>query len=437
MIINTGLTVPEGAYIPFKRSEYKLIETYNPDKFNWLDFLGWFYHTSCTIKNREQVNVLSAYIDAANVYGADCKRATALRRLDGSGKLKSDQTGAGELLPKNPGGMANAKLPDNAPDERFFMAGDVRCNEHAVLTSMHTLFVREHNRLCDEIINRYSDYIHPKKHIQDEAIYQAARKVIGAKMQVITFNEFLPALLGENAIPTYCGYDPYLDASVSNEFSTAFYRLGHSMLSEIITLGGGAGTMALREMFFVPALVENSAIETFLGGLRTHVMQNIDRHVIDSVRNFLFNPPGTPALNAFLDLVSLNIQCGRDHGLPSYNECRAAYGLTRRTEKKHQTTENPPPPPPPPPPPNPPLPPPPPPPPPPPTPPPLRKNSFSEISSNPDTVQALTDAYQDSNCIDPWVGALAEDIIPGAAVGELIRTALIEQFIRLRDGDRF
>ena len=304
--IPDGVEVPEcvdpvGAHIPFKRSEHRLVEVYNCHEFDWLDFLGWFDEDNCTSSSREQINVLSAYIDGANVYGANSKRATALRRLDGSGKLKSEQTSLGEFLPKNPGGLNNAKVPDSAPDENYFIAGDVRCNEHGVLTSMHTLFVREHNRLCDEILACFpGQYKKKKKHLQDEAIYQAARKVVGAKMQVITYKEFLPALLGENAIPAYCGYVDTVNASIANEFSTAFYRLGHSMLSETITLGGDAGELALKEMFFDPARVENNGIETFLGGLHTQVMQNIDRHVIDSVRNFLFNPPGSPKIKCFL-----------------------------------------------------------------------------------------------------------------------------------------
>ena len=400
--IPEGVAVPEGvdpvnAHIPFSRSEHKLVKVYNCYEFDWLDFLGWFDEIVCELtSSREQINVLSAYIDGANVYGANCKRATFLRRLDGSGKLKSELTRGGEFLPKNPGGLSNAKVPPNADDHDFYIAGDVRSNEHGVLTSMHTLFVREHNRLCDEILDRFPEqYGSSKKHEQDEAIYQAARKVVGAMMQVITYKAFLPAILGEDAIPPYCGYDRYIDATIANEFSTAFYRLGHSMLSETVPMASSAGEIALREMFFNPARVQSDGIETFLGKLHTHVMQNIDRHIIDSVRNFLFNPPGVgPELNIFLDLVSLNIQRGRDHGLPNYNDCRVAYGLTRYA-------------------------------------------SFSEISSNPDTVQALENAYPDVDAIDPWVGALVEDHVAGAEVGELIKTTLLEQFLRLRDGDRF
>ncbi len=387
---------PQGAHIPFKRSEHKLKEIFKCNEFDWLDFLGWFDDDSCDGSNREQINVLSAYVDGANVYGANCKRATALRRLDGSGKLKTEYSPSGDLLPKNPGGLNNAKVPPHAPDERFYLAGDVRANEHAVLTSMHTLFVREHNRLCDEIVQRFPEHFsYNQKHLLDEAVYQAARKVVGACMQVITYEEFLPALLGDDALPDYCGYNPHINAGIMNEFSTAFYRLGHSMLSETIILGGRhRGEELLRNLFFNPERVENSGIETFLTGLHDHKMQRIDRHIIDSVRNFLFNPPGSPALNMFLDLASLNIQRGRDHGLPGYNTCRTAYGLSR-------------------------------------------KDSFADISSDPETQQALAQVYTNVDEIDPWIGGLVEDHVPGKAVGELIAAALSEQFIRLRDGDRF
>lgn len=399
--IPDDVAVPDGvtrpAVIKFQRSEHEIEEVFRLNEFFWEPEIPGG-------ERREQVNALSSFIDAANVYGANCKRATALRRLDGSGKLRSQSGPQGEMLPFGTDGLINAHGPNPAglPADRFLLAGDVRCNEHVVLASMHTLFMREHNRLCDEIRERFPrEYVvrnkdgNEVKAKSDEKIYQAARKVVGALMQVVTYNEFLPAILGEGAIPEYDGYDDQLDPGIANEFSTAFYRLGHSMLSDSITLGVSGGSLTLREMFFSPEKVLGDGIEEYLGALHTSAMQNIDTHVVDSVRNFLFNPPGFgPNLDRFLDLVSLNIQRGRDHGLPNYNACRTAYGLATRS-------------------------------------------SFGVISSDQAVVEGLEAAYGSVGEIDPWVGALAEDTVDGAAVGELTRAALVEQFVRLRDGDRF
>ena len=85
------------------------------------------------------------------------------------------------------------------PDENLFLAGDVRANENVALTSMHAVFVREHNRLVDII-----DAQQPE--LSDEQQYQLARKIVGAEMQIITYEEFLPALLGEQQAPIASDY---------------------------------------------------------------------------------------------------------------------------------------------------------------------------------------------------------------------------------------
>lgn len=45
--------------------------------------------------------------------------------------------------------------------------------------------------------------------------------------------------------------------------------------------------------------------------------------------------------------------------------------------------------------------------------------------------------YKDINTIDLWVGGLAEDHLEDSEIGETFHAILIEQFTRLRDGDRF
>ena len=362
--------LPQGGEIPFTRSEA-------------------VHGTGVSGVPREQANNLSAYIDGANVYGASETRASALRMNDGSGRLKvTVNVDHGDLLPFNTEGLPNAAPAGTNPAD-FFLAGDIRANEHAVLCSMHTLFMREHNRLCTQIV---AD--DPSMSTKDEAIFQKARKIVGGIMEVITYNEFLPAILGANAIPAYGGYNAKLNAGINTEFSTACYRVGHTMLTNVLDMGeSGSATMKLQDSFFKPSLLVNDGIEAFLGGLYRGRMQRIDVEIIDGVRVHLFDALDRKT-KTMLDLAALNIQRGRDHGLPDYNKCREAYGLAR-------------------------------------------KKDFNDITSENKIANKLRQAYNKIENVDPWVGSLAEDHVPGGSVGELIRAVLVDQFVRLRDGDRF
>ncbi len=329
---------------------------------------------------RQQMNQITSFIDASNVYGSDATRAAALRTFSG-GKLATSPHATGDLLPFNTAGLPNA----GGPDPSLFMAGDVRSNEQVGLTSMHTLFVREHNRLADEIAAANPGML-------DEDIYQQARKIVGAEMQVITYNEFLPALLGSGAVSAYAGYDTGVDAGVSNIFSTASYRLGHSMLSPTLQRPGNpAGPLALQDAFFNPSkITDEGGIDSLLAGLASQQMQEVDAQIVDAVRNFLFGPPGAGGF----DLASLNIQRGRDHGLPSYNDARVGMGLAPALD-------------------------------------------FSDVTSDPLLQAALASVYADVDDIDAWLGGLAEDHLPDSSVGELVTAVLADQFERVRDGDRF
>jgi len=333
---------------------------------------------------REQLNEITGWIDASNVYGSDPERAAALRANDGTGRLA---TGPGGLLPDDDGTLPNAT---GGTGETLFVAGDVRANEQLGLIALHTLFVREHNRLADEIRR-----LDPT--LDGDAIYERARRRVGALMQIITYEEFLPALLGRNAIAPYAGYDPEVDARIANEFSTAAFRFGHSALPpRLLRLDSRLrempeGHVPLRDAFFHPDRIRfEGGIDPILRGLAHQRHQRIDVFVIDDVRNFLFGPPGAGGF----DLVSLNIQRGRDHGLARYDDVRVAYGLPRVSR-------------------------------------------FDEISPDPAIRARLASVYREVDEIDLWVGGLAEDPVPGAHVGPLVRAILIEQFTALRDGDRF
>ena len=338
---------------------------------------------------REQENEITSWIDGSMVYGSDTERAAAMREGPDSPYLK---TSNGKLLPYNEDHLANANGFVADPGN-LFLAGDVRANEQLGLTAMHTLFVREHNRLAKQLTK--SD---PKASADE--IFETARRLVIAEIQIITYEAFLPALLGKKAIGKYKGYDSSVQPDVHNEFSVAAYRLGHSMLSdEILRLDAkgreiAAGHVPLRDSFFAghEVLKSKKDLDPILRGLAGQRHQRIDPQIVEGLRNFLFGAPGAGGF----DLASLNIQRGRDHGVGSYNDTRRALDLQPAAD-------------------------------------------FDDITSDPALQDALRQTYGSVEDIDLWVGGLAEDplVKKGSQVGELFREILILQFEALRDGDRF
>jgi hypothetical protein len=329
---------------------------------------------------RQQMNVITAFLDGSQVYGSDDARALELRTLDGTGKLKTSE---GDLLPYNVDGFPNQ--PDTSAT--YFLAGDVRANEQVALTTLHTLFMREHNFWATRIKRQYPQ-------LNDDGIYYRARAIVGAEIQAITYRDFIPLLLGPDALPPYTGYNPDVNPGIENSFSTAAYRVGHTMLSPVLkrldSNNQSIGDLDLSQAFFNPTEISGPGIDVYLRGMARQIPQEIDAYLVDGVRNFLFGPPGAGGF----DLASLNIQRGRDHGLPRYNQVRIDFGLAP-------------------------------------------KASFADVTSDPDVQAKLATAYATVDDIDVWVGALAEDHYNGGLCGELVYTILRDQFTRLRDGDRF
>ncbi|MCI0460654.1 MAG: peroxidase [Gemmataceae bacterium] len=335
---------------------------------------------------RQQITVVSAWLDGSQVYGSDATRAAALRTFTG-GRLKTSPGSEGDLLPLNTLGLSN-ELPPGVDPTRFFVAGDIRANENIELTALHTLFLREHNRVAGRIAAANPS-------LSDEAIYQRARQWVGAELQIITYREFLPALLGPNALPRYTGYQPWVNPGIANEFAHAGFRVGHSFLGDDVEFLDNDGyeiraEVPLSEAFRNPELVRETGIAPILKYLSADKAREGDPILVNSVRNFLFGPPGAGGF----DLGALDIQRARDHGLADYNSARTAYGLPR-------------------------------------------VSSFAQITSDRYLQAALRDLYGSVNNIDIFAGGLAEDRARGASVGPLFQRIIADQFTRLRAGDRF
>ncbi|BAY84583.1 putative heme peroxidase [Calothrix parasitica NIES-267] len=337
---------------------------------------------------RQLPNEITAFIDGSNIYGSDEERTKFLRSNQG-GKLKVSE---GNLLPFNDGTVENDNPTRQDPTE-LFVAGDVRANENTVLTSIHTIFVREHNRIADELTQAHPEW-------SDEQLFQRARQINIAQYQSIIFNEYLPTLLGDDALSDYTGYNPNINPGIDRTFSNAAFRLGHTQLSsEIARLDNNGevipeGNLTLSEVFFPRGeVLQETGIDSILRGISSTQSQKVDNEIIDDVRNLLFGA-GRPGTVSARDLAAINIQRGRHNGVADYNTVRESFGLNRVT-------------------------------------------SFAEITSDVEKQATLEELYGTVDDIDFFVGMLAEDLLPGASVGESVAAVLSQQFENLRDGDRF
>jgi Animal haem peroxidase len=433
---------------------------------------------------REQLNTVSSYIDAWAVYGGTSQRLEWLREGPVDNNLRNNSAYlllTDGYLPKatERGNASSAPVMDlvgrllGNPDKRV-IAGDIRANENIGLTAVHTLFVREHNRIVSAL----------PKHLPEEMRFQIARRVVGAEQQYITYNEFLPAL--GVTLSSYRGYNPKVNPSLSNEFATVGYR-AHSMIHgefemetkasrytpdvlsdleqsgvEVERLGDAVAlAVPLNVAFANPELVPQLGLGPLLAGLAGESQYNNDEQIDNQLRSVLFQLPKPgidpkdcldgPLLetcfSGVLDIGAIDIARGRDHGMPFYNNLREAYGLPRITSFAQLTGED--------------------------------SETFpndptidnanplndpdilvfdklfdaSGTSLTPGSVEADTRAvvgirrttlaarlkaiYGDIDHVDAFAGMMAEPHKEGSDFGELQGAIWKKQFEALRDGDRF
>ncbi|XP_077378072.1 eosinophil peroxidase-like isoform X2 [Festucalex cinctus] len=359
---------------------------------------------------RQQLNALTSFIDASQVYGSDDEKALDLRDLTndlGLLRVNEKYTDKGrELLPFTKM-MANvcatrARITNdkNAEEVPCFLAGDERSNENIILTSLHTVFLREHNRLARALAKLNPQW-------NGERLYQETRKIVGAYMQVITFRDYIGNIVGPDVVAkklsTYTGYDKYIDPSIANIFATAAYRFGHSMIQPFVFRLDAAyedhplyPSPLLHTALNAPwRIVYEGGIDPIMRGIlgRQAKLNVQDAIMTDQLRDLLFKF----SFAMSLDLGSLNMQRGRDHGLPGYNQWRKFCGLSQ----------------------------------------PQNLQELAQVLKNEELAQKLLDLYGTPENIGPWLGGIAEPLVKGGRVGELFACLIGTQFSNLRLGDRF
>jgi hypothetical protein len=362
---------------------------------------------------RQQTNAVTSFLDLSQVYGSKAAVADALR-IHSGGLLK---TSPGNMLPYDiatyftPAQLAVINMANDSgavATGNLFVTGDARGNENVELTALQTLFVRNHNTIASKLQKEHPGW-------SDEQLYQEARKINIAEYQSIIYNQYLPDLLGPDALPRYSGYQSNVDPAIATEFSTVAFRFGHSLLSSGIERQGNNGldvlpsdpagaSISLATDFFDPNILNPSGvvdpltghistdISPILKGDADGVAQADDLMAIGDVRNLLFANGGLQDNGQ--DLIARDIERARDDGIGTYNQVRAAYGLPPVT-------------------------------------------SFAQITSNVTVQKELQKAYGTVDQIDPFEGGLAEDHLAGSDLGTLITKIIADQFNRLRVGDRF
>ncbi|XP_072228311.1 eosinophil peroxidase [Leuresthes tenuis] len=358
---------------------------------------------------REQINALTAFLDLGQVYGSEEKLALNLRNLSSDAgllRVNTEFTDNGrEFLPFHPMQVEMCATrrritnDTNAREIPCFIAGDVRVDENMALTSIHTLFMREHNRLARQLKR-----LNP--HWDSETLYQEARKIMGAYSQIFAFRDYLPHIVGNEAmrrqLGRYPGYNPNVDPSIANVFATAAYRFAHLAIQPALSRLGANyqehpqfPSVPLFKAFFTPwRLVFEGGIDPLLRGLmgRPAKLATQDHMMVNALRERLFQF----VQHLALDLGSLNMQRGRDHGLPGYNAWRKFCGLSQ----------------------------------------PRNQAELGRVLNNNDLARRLLAHYGTPNNIDVWLGGVAEPFVQGGRVGPLFACLIATQFQRIRQGDR-
>jgi len=269
---------------------------------------------------------------------------------------------------------------------------------------LQVLFLREHNRVARFLKDKHHDW-------DDDKLFSHARKYVIAEIQHITFSEFLYWLLARPFPEPDLDYDENIDPRIHVFFSTVAFRYGHSEISDLIKrsiYGQKKDAAWLKDHYFDPYyLLGEGGVSSIWEGMATQLQQSPDEYIASSVRNHLFE--GHNPYN--YDLLALDIQRSRDHGIPSCNNARIAYGLHavedwdyfNFLDKTNGAIKE------------------------------EVEHAVSEVYKNPWEADAFI-----CGLAEKWVDSkYAEKHHDYSNLGKLFEAAIISQFQRLRIGDRF
>lgn len=353
----------------------------------------------CTLGPAEQMNAVTSFLDGSTIYGSDKKTSMKLRSKK-NGKLRqvNKKDSCRGFLPSVDDKSTACDLRNSS--EPCYFSGDLRVNQTPTLAMLHTLFLREHNRIAD-ILSELNPLW------SDEKLYQETRKIVIAEIQHITYQEWLPANLGENYVRYYRispsslysrDYNEDVNPGIINSFGAAAFRFMHSVVPDTIMACPSGYNAAylhrLSDHYFNPSILETSseAFDDVVRGSVCHYSAEADPFVSGELTNLMFK-----SYNRWgLDLIATDIQRGRDHGLASFNDYREICGLRKAR---------------------------------------CFQDLAGEITQ--DRINALARLYECVDDIDLFVGGSLERDVQGSIFGHTFHCIVAEQFYRTRIGDRF
>ncbi|OWF40024.1 lactoperoxidase-like [Mizuhopecten yessoensis] len=348
---------------------------------------------ACSPNHREQFNAITAFVDGSNVYGSSVAQMNELRAFRNGLLATSTVTSS---LP--PAGDPHSCLINSNPDF-CIKAGDVRANVIPHLGANHVLLFREHNRIATILSAMNNGW-------NDERVFQETRKIISGILQQISYYEWLPSILSPFHLSKFdllsSNQDPYrsrTNPSIRNGFAVAAMRFGHSLIpaNECYLLRDYVTwevEKPIQQTFFSPSLVIQNAGQDVPKLARWVIANNsmkADRIFEPGVRNLLF----LDSNGSSFDLGSLNIQRGRDHGVPPYVEYRKLFGL-KKPKSFNKLTDH---------------------------------NSYAK--------GLLKDVYDSVKDIDLFAGGMSERKVPNGHLGPVFTELIGRQFRDIKLGDRF
>ncbi|KAM4746802.1 dual oxidase 1-like [Rhinophrynus dorsalis] len=281
---------------------------------------------------RLQINSVTAWLDGSTIYGPSHSWSDALRSFS-NGKLAS---GSDPLFPKEAETRLQMWRASNpSTGERgawgIYGFGNARANENPFLQAESIVWFRYHNYLAEDFSKNHPDW-------SDEDLFHHARKWVIAIFQNIVMYEWLPVFLHKQA-PPYHGYNQHVDASLSHEFQVAVQFLATLLPSGIyarnktchfrqVTGSKGDTWPAFRlcDNYWRrknPNLKTPQDVDDLLLGMISQIAEKEDHIVVEDLRDYWYGP----LKYSRTDYISSSIQRGRDLGLCCYNHAREYFGL--------------------------------------------------------------------------------------------------------------